>query len=127
MLVLEKLRAICQSHPKYPHIKNPKNRVRDFYDIERIYDTVLQNGDTGLFLNECAKHLKPVFTAKEVNLNLIDVVLTDEKFLNSSKGAWKMIHSSVDASIKDFSYYLETVTTLKKEIFKIYTSSADVN
>ena len=41
LLVLEKLRAICQSHPNYKYRNTQSNRARDFYDIEQIYIKIL--------------------------------------------------------------------------------------
>lgn len=36
LLVLEKLRAICQQHPEYKHRKYGKNRARDYFDIYQL-------------------------------------------------------------------------------------------
>jgi hypothetical protein len=36
MIAVEKLRAICQQMPEYPHTGNKKARARDFYDIYQV-------------------------------------------------------------------------------------------
>ena len=63
MIVLEKLRAICQQHPEYPYRQETKNRARDFYDIHCL---TVDPGDE--FIPRCQRHLKAVFAAKEVPL-----------------------------------------------------------
>lgn len=45
MLVIEKLRALCQQMPEYPHRGHPAPRARDFYDIcEVLQKLILARG-----------------------------------------------------------------------------------
>ena len=39
MIAIEKLRALCQQMPEFPHTGNRKARARDFYDIYQVVKT----------------------------------------------------------------------------------------
>ncbi len=116
LLVLEKLRAICQSHPSYKYRSKKSNRARDFYDIEQIYSKVLEKGKQEYFLDECQKHFKKVFDAKEVPLEILDKVLTESEFLEIQKIGWQEVRSTVRNLKQDFEYYLQTLKDIVKEI-----------
>ena len=74
MLVLEKLRAICQQHPDYPYPQQTKNRARDFYDIYSLTDDTSDE-----FIRRCQHHLKAVFDAKKVPLWTLRALWDDDK------------------------------------------------
>jgi len=59
LLVLEKIRAICQQHPDYAY-RLSKNRARDFYDIY-----VLSENANDHFADRCSHHIAKVFEAKK--------------------------------------------------------------
>ena len=118
LLVLEKLRAICQSHPDYKYRITQSNRARDFYDIEQIYTKVLneREGKIDDFFKELSKHIVKVFEAKNVPLSLIDSCLRSDDFLKSQEIGWQEVKSTVKGLNQDFSYYVQTIKDIVKKI-----------
>ena len=116
LLVLEKLRAICQSHPDYKYRSTKTNRARDFYDIEQIYSMVLDSEDPDKFFKNCSIHLENVFKAKEVPLDILEKCLNDEDFLNIQKIGWEEVKATVNILDQPFSYYVQTLKNLIKEV-----------
>ena len=116
LLVLEKLRAICQSHPDYKYRITQSNRARDFYDIEQIYTKVLNEGKIDNFFKELSKHIVKVFEAKNVPLSLIDSCLNNDDFLKSQEIGWEEVKSTVKGLNQNFSYYVQTIKDLVKKI-----------
>ncbi|MYE07652.1 MAG: nucleotidyl transferase AbiEii/AbiGii toxin family protein, partial [Oligoflexia bacterium] len=116
LLVLEKLRAICQSHPDYKYRITQSNRARDFYDIEQIYTKVLNEGEIDNFFKELSKHIVKVFEAKSVPLSLIDSCLRSDDFLKSQEIGWQEVESTVKGLNQNFSYYVQTVKDIVRKI-----------
>ena len=116
LLVLEKLRAICQSHPDYKYKSMHSNRARDFYDIEQIYTQVLNEEKTDDFFKELSKHIRQVFEAKDVPLLLINSCLNNNDFLKSQEIGWQEVQSTVKDLNQSFSYYVQTVKRLVEKI-----------
>ena len=116
LLVLEKLRAICQSHPDYKYRSIQSNRARDFYDIEQIYTKVLNEGNINRFFKELSKHIVNVFEAKDVPLSLIDSCLNKDDFLTSQEIGWQEVKSTVKGLNQNFSYYVQTIKDIVKKI-----------
>ncbi len=116
LLILEKLRAICQSHPDYKYRSTHNNRARDFYDIEQIYTKVLDEGKINDFFKELSKHIVKVFEAKNVPLSLIDSCLNSDDFLTSQEIGWQEVQSTVKGLNQNFSYYVQTTKDIVKKI-----------
>ena len=116
LLVLEKLRAICQSHPDYKYRNTHSNRARDFYDIERIYTQILNEGKVNDFFKELSKHLVKVFEAKGVPLSLINSCLNNDEFLKSQEIGWQEVKSTVRDLDQNFSYYVQTIKGIIEKI-----------
>ena len=116
LLVLEKLRAICQSHPGYKYRITQSNRARDFYDIEQIYTKVLNEGEINNFFKELSKHIVKVFEAKNVPLSLIDSCLNNDDFLKSQEIGWEEVKSTVKGLNQNFSYYVQTIKDIVKKM-----------
>lgn len=116
LLMVEKIRAICQSHRDYPH-KETRPRARDYFDIERIWNIALSSGNSEAFLKDCAKHLRKVFGAKGVDLILLERIF-DQAFVDMQKANWQEVERTVSASLKPFEYYNETLSLLIKDILK---------
>lgn len=114
LLLLEKLRAICQQHPEYPY-KRADQRSRDYYDIERLWGKVLKSGEAEAFLNEAAKHLINVFKAKDVKIGLLDRIFEPE-FVELQRSGWGAVELTVDGDLKSFDYYNETLFLLTQDI-----------
>lgn len=107
MIVIEKLRAICQQMPSYPLVANPRARARDFYDIY----TVLERRDVVLH-NQ--KHLfEDIFAAKGVPLHLLWDVHTTYDFHEID---WPSVLDATDGqlSFRDcFDYVTQLLDDLK--------------
>jgi predicted nucleotidyltransferase component of viral defense system len=76
MLSLEKLRAICQQMDEYPIQQNRSPRARDFYDIF----VVLDQGKVDWATQECIELASNIFAAKDVPLELIDLIPRYQEF-----------------------------------------------
>lgn len=115
LVILEKLRALCQQHPDYPY-KDGNPRGRDYFDIEQLWSKAISepNLDEDAFKAGLLKHIKEVFAAKNVDLGLLKKI-QEEKFVESQKLNWPSVEQTVAKEVlKPFSYYIENI----KEIVK---------
>lgn len=111
MLVLEKLRAICQQHPDYPFRQETKNRARDFFDIYSLTTEVDK-----AFISRCRENLEPVFQAKEVPLELLGAISNDEAFVDGFRSGFDQVKDTVRGRVESFDVYLEHVRFLINDI-----------
>ena len=109
LLVLEKMRAICQQHPSYP-FRLSKNRSRDFYDIYMLTTDMDE-----AFAESCVPHLGKVFAAKEVPLQLLESIW-DEEFMDEQRRGFDQVRDTVRGKVYDFDVYLEHLRFLIKDI-----------
>lgn len=116
LLLTEKIRAICQQHPDYPH-KKLDIRARDFYDIERLWIKSIKESNTENFIKEMRSHIKPVLKAKDVDFSIIHKIF-DVDFLETQKVGWPQVQTTVIGEIQDFDYYVETLKTIVNLITK---------
>jgi predicted nucleotidyltransferase component of viral defense system len=118
LLLVEKIRAICQQHPDYK-LKGNDARSRDYYDIEKLWSKSLQEKNEDTFINECAKHIENVFKAKEVDLALLEQIFLPD-FVEVQRNGWPSVVSSVSDKMQNFDYYNETlkliISKIRKEI-----------
>lgn len=114
LLLCEKIRAICQQHPDYPH-KDPGSRSRDYYDIERLWSRVLVDKATESFIAQCKHDLPEVFKAKGVDEVLLEKI-NDASFVDLQKKSWDLVKATVSGKLDDFSYYVETVRMIVSKI-----------
>lgn len=112
LIILEKIRAICQQHPKYKHSLN-KNRARDYYDIFQVYRKYRRVKG---FHDELKKFIVPVFEAKEVPLGLLDDGMFDVDFLTTQKLGFPSVRDTVSGPLEEFDYYVEQLKILVKRI-----------
>jgi len=117
LIILEKIRAIAQQHPKYSYKGHSSNRARDYYDIERVYQKIIEENKKEKFLLEAATHLKFVFDAKKVSLELLDGIF-DDSFVALQKKSWASVKATVFGKVDDFEYYNETLKNIIREIKK---------
>lgn len=99
MILLEKIRALCQTMPEYREIvptAKEKHRARDVYDIYTI------NTQAELQLEE--EILREIFKAKKVPLSLIGKL---EKLREHNRDDWNRVVQTVsdDEDLKDYDYY----------------------
>ncbi|TAM45818.1 MAG: hypothetical protein EPN55_07375 [Gammaproteobacteria bacterium] len=110
LLILEKLRAICQQHPKYPYGRL-KNRARDFFDI---YQLVRKYRSTELY-DELKRHLPRVFEAKGVSLNLLKDIFEPD-FVAFQASHFGSVEATVKEATQPFEFYLEQLRLLVSEL-----------
>jgi hypothetical protein len=110
MILVEKLRAICQQMPGYVHRKNPSPRPRDFYDI----DALLRSGL--IDLDACGALLVPIFRAKDVPLALLDHVQETREF---HEVGWESVKNAVSSKLAPFEDYFDSVLKLVAKLERI--------
>jgi predicted nucleotidyltransferase component of viral defense system len=107
MIVMEKLRAICQQMPEYSEIigKSYKTaRARDFFDIY----TTIEHFNIDLTTMENLQLLRDVFQAKQVPLDLITKIKNYREYHRSD---FAMVESTVKRHVKlnNFEFYFDYV------------------
>ena len=107
MLVLEKLRAICQQMREYRSavgVSTGSGRARDFYDIY----TILESFRLNLLSSECIETLKEVFAAKRVPLSLIALI---PDYRDYHKQDFDSLRGTLGAAatVRDFDFYFDYV------------------
>lgn len=115
LLVLEKIRAICQQHPDYKY-RLSKNRARDFYDI---YEMTAEVDDD--FARRCSRHIEKVFKAKEVPLHILGALWKDD-FIDGQRRGFDQVKDTVRGELHDFDVYVEHLRFLTREIYPDVTS-----
>jgi len=113
------IRAICQQHPDYPHRRTTADRSRDYYDIERLYQKVLNDRKKEEFLREAASHLGKVFAAKDVGLQLLNRIFEPSFYSLQARG-WEATKGTISEKLDDFSYYNETLKNIIQEVQKAH-------
>lgn len=111
LLILEKMRAICQQHSSYKYSQG-KNRARDYYDI---FNLVQRHRKDSNFLKQLGLHLNPVFEAKEVSLGLLDSIFQLD-FLEKQAAGFPAVQDTVRGQLEPFSFYSEHLKFLIQDI-----------
>jgi len=102
MIVIEKLRALCQQMPEYQRRLKKAGRARDFYDIFIL----ITQAHVDLSRRENLELARNVFAAKDVPLKLIQhIVETKEQH----RPDWPSVQASVAGSLKSFDDYFSFV------------------
>lgn len=107
MLVIEKLRAICQQVADYKNIvlrSTPKSRARDFYDIHNLMTSFPIN----LSSPENLKLTQNIFEAKKVPLTFLSQLAQGRELHRES---WESVKATVSPNeiLHDFDYYFDFV------------------
>ncbi len=107
MIVLEKLRAICQQTEEYCKTigkSHREGRARDFFDIH----TVLEHFRINLTASQNIDLVRRVFAAKKVPLDLISKISLSREFHRSD---FKAVENTVKPKVKirDYDYYFDFV------------------
>lgn len=102
MIVVEKIRAICQQMPEYPLRKHPRPRARDFFDIQQLMTKA------HIVVTETANKelLQNVFAIKEVPLSLIARIQEEREF---HRPDWPSVQTTVRGRVENFDYYFDFV------------------
>jgi predicted nucleotidyltransferase component of viral defense system len=107
MIVIEKLRAICQQMPEYADmVANPTRRARsrDFFDIY----TILDQCSIDMASKENMELILNIFRAKRVPLRLLGLI---PKYREYHAGDFVSVKDTVNPGIelKDFDFYFDYV------------------
>lgn len=117
MILLEKLRALCQTMEKYKEVVstiNPnKKRARDVYDICRIYDIV------GKKITDKKYILEEIFKAKQVPMELLNDM---GELKERNRSDWDTVLADIPEyekeNMKEYDWYFNKVL----DIIKLFTS-----
>lgn len=101
MILMEKVRALCQTMPKYKEIvpsANQKFRSRDIYDIYTVFNTRKLDLDINM--------LKEIFKAKQVPLEFINDM---ETLRERNRDDWNSVMQTVsaDEELEEYDYYFD--------------------
>jgi predicted nucleotidyltransferase component of viral defense system len=102
MIVIEKLRALCQQSPNYSKRMHPTTRARDFYDI---YSAITEGG-VSLSGSRVGELVVEVFRAKDVDLSLLGALGAQREFHRTD---WPAVQGAVRKSLREYDYYFDYV------------------
>ena len=102
MIVVEKLRAICQQFPGYPHRGRPSARARDFYDIHAV--VTIRGID--LSSEENVELIRRIFAVKQVPLAFLGRIHEHREF---HRPDWYAVVASTTGTIEEFDFYFDFV------------------
>lgn len=116
MIVLEKLRAICQQMPKYSDLIGKsfrKARARDFFDIY----TTIEHFLIDLTKAENLQLLKDIFEAKKVPIDLITRI---KNYREYHRPDFSMVEDTVKRNVrlKKFDFYFDYVVNKCDDLAK---------
>ncbi len=114
MIVIEKLRAICQQMPEYSEVVNNPNRsarARDFFDIF----TILDQCQVDLASSRNLELMMNIFRAKRVPLKFLGII---HRYREYHRGDFNSVKDTVNPGLdlKDFDYYFDYVVNAIKPL-----------
>jgi len=109
MIVVEKLRAICQQHPSYELNRNRKSRGRDFYDIFQVMESLHVN----LVDPDTIELFRCMFEAKHVPLSLLRSLEDQRDF---HRAEWPAVVAALSTNAQEFDFYFDFVLELTREL-----------
>jgi hypothetical protein len=107
MIVIEKLRAICQQMPEYQLRGYSTARARDFYDIHSTVTAVAID----LTSEENKQLVRDIFAAKEVDIRLLSQI---PRFREFHREDWASVGLTVSGELKSFDFYFDFVVEQTK-------------
>jgi hypothetical protein len=102
MIVMEKLRAICQQMTEYTLNTTKRGRARDFYDIQLLVTA----SKIDLTTLEHITMLRDIFATKEVPIELLRQMAGQHEFHRLD---WPAVKDAVAGEIEDFEFYFAFV------------------
>lgn len=104
MLVIEKIRALCQTMSAYKeivHSARNKQRARDVYDIWNLFENF-----PNMVLSK--ELFEEIFKAKRVPLNFINNI---EELREHNRENWKVVEETIDIqekeNLEEYDYYFD--------------------
>jgi len=113
MIVIEKIRAICQSMDQYKEIvttARQKKRARDIYDICNLFDKFPNIGSEiteELIIN--------IFQAKQVPIDFIDKIIDIKERYRED---WESVKATIfdGENLESYDFYFEKFSKIIKDI-----------
>lgn len=115
MLVIEKLRALCQQMPAYSHRGHPAPRARDFYDICEVLQKLISPED--LKTAESVHLARAIFAAKQVPLALLSGIRETRDFHAPD---WPSVDQSILGPRHPFGVYFDFVVQLVEDLENVW-------
>lgn len=115
MIVIEKLRALCQQMPEYPHRGHRAPRARDFYDIHEVLQKILVPQD--LKTPASVQMARDIFAAKQVSLHLLSRIRETREFHAPD---WPSVDQSIVGRRDSFDTYFDFVVRLVEELEQVW-------
>lgn len=114
MIVIEKLRAICQQMPEYAAVVNNPSRsarARDFFDIV----VTLKKFDIDFESEENIELLKKIFVAKRVPLNFLGLIRNYREY---HRPDFASVIATVPSNfaLKEFDFYFDYVADVAEKL-----------
>jgi len=121
MILLEKVRAICQQTKEYQAIVNrntSRGRARDFFDV---YSILINSPGIDLFSKESQEMAKNVFAAKKVPLDFIELI---KEYKGLHEENFQAVKSTVSIdNLETFDFYFDYVVEQSEKLLNIIRSS----
>lgn len=102
MLVLEKIRALCQQMPEYALRTEKIARARDFYDVY----VLVNEGGVDLATPEALELARQIFAAKDVPVGLMSKLPSQREFHRQD---WRSVQDTVVGTLESFDLYFDFV------------------
>lgn len=116
LIIVEKIRAICQQNPEYKEIiksATTRSRAKDFYDIYIL----LKDKNIGKFIDEIKDTIKSVFKQKKVPLEYL-MQISNQKNIHKADFASLRDTLPVKEKLEEFDIYFEFIVELCRNIYK---------
>lgn len=113
MIVIEKLRAICQQMDGYPHRAHRTPRARDFFDIFTLLQSLVSVEE----IRKSTDLAKRIFDAKRVALDLLWRIPDTRDFHSTD---WPDVVSSVAGELQPFDFYFDFVVDLVEQLKSVW-------
>jgi hypothetical protein len=109
MLVLEKIRAICQQMTEYQVRSEKSARARDFYDIH----VLISEARIDVEAPEVLELARQIFAAKDVPLELIGKLSDYREF---HRPDWPSVEATVSGELESFDFYFDFVLSVTNSL-----------
>lgn len=112
MIVIEKLRALCQSLPEYQKIvptAKLKGRARDFYDIWNV----CQHFSLDFKAEKNKQLMEDIFASKLVPVSFLSLV---PKYKDLQSKDWVNVIDTVEENLKEFEFYYNFTMSIVKNL-----------
>lgn len=117
MILIEKLRAICQQMPEYEFRKRSSSRAKDFFDIYLLDNKYNIKERFIAYDQSLIKLTKDIFSIKKVDLSLIGKI---DKCKSSHESSFQDLKDTVSnkENLESFDFYFDYVVDLANTVLK---------